>query len=106
MIFHQSISADGIENVLSSIKEYLVEGPKFFPEDIYTDQTERFLVSEVIREKLFALLNQEIPYGIHVEIISFKEKPEKNIIEISANIFCEKKSHKSSRHDYSYRWIK
>lgn len=90
-----AIKNDGIESVLTSIKEYLVEGPKFFPGDIYTDQTERFLVSEVIREKLFALLNKEIPYGIHVEIVSFQEKSEKNIIDISANIFCEKKSHKS-----------
>jgi GTPase len=88
-------NGEGMDRLIPQIKELLPEGERSFPEDIYTDQTERFLVSEIIREKLFYELNEEIPYGIIVEVVSFKEKPEKNIIDISVNIYCEKKSHKA-----------
>jgi GTPase len=90
-----ALERDGIDSLLVQIKELLPPGERIFSEDIYTDQTERFLVSEIIREKLFFELDQEIPYGTIVEIMSFKERPEKNMIEISANIYCEKRSHKA-----------
>ena len=69
------------------------EGPMFFPEDMVTNDPERFLVSEIIREKLLTYLDDEVPHGVFVEIESFKE--EKDITDISAVIYCEKKSHKS-----------
>ena len=64
----------------------------YFPEDMITDYPERFLVSEIIREKILLYLNEEVPHGVAVEIESFKE--EEKIDRISAVIYCEKKSHK------------
>lgn len=80
--------------VLDAISKLLPEGEMFYPEDMLTDQNERVLVQEMIREKLLNLLNEEVPHGIGIEVIGFKEKKEKNIIEIDANIYCEKESHK------------
>ena len=65
----------------------------YFPEDMFTDQTERFLVSEVIREKALLYLQNEVPHGIAVEIESFEES--ENLARIGAVIYCERKSHKS-----------
>lgn len=81
-----------IDKLLQKIKELLPEGPQFFPEDILTDQHERFLVQEIIREKALHYLEDEIPHGIAVEIMSMKEENE--ILNIQAEIICEKKSHK------------
>lgn len=81
-----------IDKLLQKIKELLPEGPQFFPEDILTDQHERFLVQEIIREKALHYLEDEIPHGIAVEIMSMKEENE--ILKIQAEIICEKKSHK------------
>ncbi len=84
---------DGVEQLREIIKKYLPEGPMYYPEDMVTDQTEKQIVAELIREKALRLLNQEIPHGIAVEIIKMKEKGN-NMCEISANIYCEKESHK------------
>ena len=73
-------------------KGYLEEGPMFFPEDMVTDHPERFIVSEIIREKLLMYLNEEVPHGVAVEIESYKEDPK--LTEIGAVIYCERKSHK------------
>lgn len=83
-----------VENLTTEILKIIPKGPMYFPEDTITDQMERTLVSEMIREKMLILLDDEVPHGIGVEIDSFKEKPEKNIVEIRATIFCEKDSHK------------
>ena len=90
-----AINNDGTDLILKSVKKLLPEGEKLYPDDIYTDQTERFIVSEIIREKLFNELKEEIPYGTQTEVISFKEKTKPDIVEISVTIYCEKKSHKS-----------
>ncbi|NLX63319.1 MAG: GTPase Era [Clostridiaceae bacterium] len=82
------------ELVLNVVKEKLPEGEMYYPEDMLTDQQERVLAQELIREKLLHLLDDEVPHGIGVEVIRFKEKEDKNIIEIDANIYCEKESHK------------
>ena len=66
----------------------------FFPDDMIVDQSERFIVAELIREKILNLLRDEIPHGVAVEISMMKERPNKNILDIDATIFCEKKSHK------------
>ena len=81
-----------LDILLEKIKNYMPEGVPFFDEDVYTDKSVKFLVSELIREKMLWLLHDEIPHGIAVEIISFKEKSK--IVNISADIICEKQSHK------------
>lgn len=80
--------------LLETIKKYLPEGPKYFPEDMITDQPERQIVSEIIREKALQLLQEEIPHGIAVEIFSMKKRENQNLVDIEATIYCEKDSHK------------
>lgn len=75
------------------IVKYMPEGPKYYPEDMITDQQERFVISEIIREKALKLLSEEVPHGIAIEIISMKKDP-KGKYQIDANILCEKDSHK------------
>lgn len=87
-------TGDGIDELKKEIVKMLPEGPKYFPDDMITDQPERVIASEIIREKLMNALEQEIPHGIGVEVNQFKERPDGKIIDISATIFCEKKSHK------------
>jgi GTP-binding protein Era len=90
-----ALEGDGIDDVLNAIKEILPEGPKYYPDDILTDATERFIASEFIREKITLLTKQEIPYATAVEIELFKEDEEKNLIRISAAINVEKESQKA-----------
>ena len=90
-----AINANGKVELMKEIKGLLQEGPKYYPDDLYTDQPEKFLAAEIIREKIFRRLSEEIPYGTMVEIISFKEEKKRPLIKIQANIYCEKKSHKS-----------
>ena len=68
------------------------EGPMFFPKEMITDHPEKFLVSEIIREKVLLYLSEEVPHGVAIEIESYKETPE--ITRIGALIYCERKSHK------------
>lgn len=89
-----AINGTGTGAIIDQIKEYLPEGPKYFPDDMVTDQPERMIVSELIREKILQLVSDEIPHGVGVEVVSFKERPGKNIIDIDATIFCEKETHK------------
>ena len=81
-----------VDKLLVRIEDFLQEGPMFFPEDMVTDHPERFIVSEIIREKLLMYLNDEVPHGVAVEIESYKEEPE--VTRIGAVIYCERKSHK------------
>ena len=86
-----------VDEVLESITEELEEGPMYFPADMITDHPERFIVSEIIREKLLMYLQEEVPHGVAVEIESFKEKKNskgEDITEIGAVIYCERKTHK------------
>ena len=90
-----SVRADeGCEELFDLLAKYAVEGPHFFPEDAYTDMPEKALVSEIIREKMLLNLYDEIPHGIAVTVERFKERQDKNIIDIDVNIYCERKSHK------------
>ncbi len=83
---------DGLAPLLSELAQYIPEGPMYFPEDTVTDQPERQLVAELVREKLLYLLDQEIPHGIAIEVFSMKEK--EKLYDIEVNIYCEKQSHK------------
>lgn len=89
-----ALNGDNIDDLLNNIKQALPEGPQYFPSDMITDQPERQIVSELIREKALQLLEDEIPHGIAVEIISMKQRENKDIVDIEANIYCEKESHK------------
>lgn len=87
-------SGEGVEILLEEILKYLPESPPYYPEDALTDQTERFLVSEIIREKAIQHSYQEIPYSIAVTIEEFKEQPERNLVVIRGTIHVEKPSQK------------
>ena len=78
--------------VIREMKAIMPEGPQYFPSDMVTDHPERFIVSEILREKVLLYLEDEVPHGVAIEIESFEE--EENITRISAVIYCEKKSHK------------
>ena len=83
-----------MDAIIPEVVKYIPEGPMLYPEDYLTDQPERFVVSEIIREKAMLLLSDEIPYGIGVEIVTMKDREDKPIIDIEANVICEKESHK------------
>ncbi|MDZ4343090.1 MAG: GTPase Era [Candidatus Binatia bacterium] len=89
-----ALKGDNLPLVLELIENGLPEGPKLFPEGEYTDQSERFLASEIIREKIFLLTREEIPYGVAVTIDEFTEKEEKNLIVINATVHTDRDSHK------------
>lgn len=83
-----------VEALMECLPNYLIEGPRFFPEDMVTDQPERQLVAEIIREKALHLLDKEIPHGIAVEIESMAKREGVEIVDIEATIVCERDSHK------------
>ncbi|MBW1975586.1 MAG: GTPase Era [Deltaproteobacteria bacterium] len=89
-----ALLGDGVNKLLDEITSVLPEGPQYFPHDYLTDLPERFIVAEFIREKIFHLTKQEVPYSVAVTIEAFREKPEKNLIEIEATIHVERKSQK------------
>jgi GTP-binding protein Era len=86
-------TGDGLAELKDEISKLLPEGPAYFPEDAYTDQTERQMVAELIREKALRMLDKEVPHGLAVDIERFVER-EDGIVEIKAVIVCEKESHK------------
>ena len=87
-------NGEGVEEVLDVLAQFLPEGPQLFPEDMVTDQPERQVCAEIIREKLLLCLDKEIPHGTAVELIRFAERERDGVIEIDATIYCEKDSHK------------
>ena len=86
-------TGDGVEALLDECRKYAVESPFLFPEDSTTDQPERQVMAEIIREKLLWCLDREVPHGTAVEITTFSER-DNGIIDIDATIYCEKSSHK------------
>ena len=84
---------DGVAELLTECEKFAVEGPQFFPDDMVTDQPEKQVMAEIIREKLLWNLEREIPHGTAVEITKFSERDD-GIIDIDATIYCEKASHK------------
>ena len=83
---------DNLDELLSMLVSAMPEGPKYFPDDMMTDQPERVLCAEIIREKMLRLLDDEIPHGTAVVIEEFKD--EKTLLSVRAEIFCERESHK------------
>ena len=86
-------TGDGVEELLNLCEKYAVEGPFLFPDDLTTDQPERQVMAEIIREKILWNLDREVPHGTAVEITTFSER-DNGIIDIDATIYCEKASHK------------
>jgi GTP-binding protein Era len=89
-----AFNSDGFDIVFETISANLPFGPKYFSEDVITDQSERFIVSEIIREKIFELTHEEIPYRAAVVIDEFTENPDKKIISISATVYVERPNQK------------
>ena len=89
-----ALEGTNTDELLEVIKKYLPEGPQYFPSDMITDQPERQIAAEIIREKALRLLQEEIPHGIAVEIMEMKKRPEGNMVDVRATIYCEKDSYK------------
>ena len=85
---------DGVDTLLEKIVELLPEGPAYYNTEEWTDQTERQIIEETIREKALRCLNDEVPHGIAVEVITMKKRENKELYDIEATIYCEKKTHK------------
>ena len=89
-----ALKGDNVNSLIEGIFKYLPEGPMYFDEDTITDQPERQIVAELIREKALRCLGEEVPHGIAVTIESMKERKNKKIMDIDATIICERESHK------------
>ena len=89
-----ALNNTNVDRFIQVLQKMMPEGPQYFPDDMVTDQPEKFVISELIREKALINLEEEIPHGIFVTIDSFKEREDKNLIDVFATIICEKKSHK------------
>lgn len=89
-----AINGDNIGEYLSALEGFLPEGPQYFPDDMITDQPEKFIVAEFIREKALENLQEEVPHGVMVVVESMKMRENKNLMDIEATIFVERKSHK------------
>ena len=86
-------TGDGVDILMKHILSCLKEGPRYYPEDQWTAQTERQIIAELIREQALYLLQEEIPHGIGIELLSMKEQSP-TLVEIFADIYCERASHK------------
>lgn len=89
-----ALNDEGTGVILKEIQKRLPEGPKYFPDDVLTDQPEKMIAAELIREKILQLVSDEVPHGTGVEVISFKDRSGKDMVDIEANIYCEKETHK------------
>ena len=86
-------NGEGLDELMEQIEKYAVEGPQLFPDDMISDQPEKQICAELVREKLLLCLDKEIPHGIAIEVTKFSER-ENGIIDMDVTIFCEKASHK------------
>ncbi len=89
-----ALSGEGIDELKDELRKHSVPGPHYFPDDTLTDIPEKYVVAEIIREKLLYNLRDELPHGCATEILSFKEREDGSIIDIDAVIYCERDSHK------------
>ncbi len=87
-------TGEGVEELLREVRKYAQPGPQLFPDGMVTDQPERQIMAEIIREKLLWCLEREVPHGTAVEIDRFSQREDSDIIDLEATIYCEKASHK------------
>jgi len=90
-----AINSKNVDKLIDRIIEKLPEGPQYFPSDMITDQPERFIVSEIVREKLLHYLHEEVPHGVAVVVNFMRKRDDKDIIDIDVTIYCERDSHKA-----------
>jgi len=83
-----------LDDLTETIVDHLPKGPKYYPDDMITDQIEQFIISELVREKILKFTHQEVPHSVAVEVTRFEERSDKDLIEIGANIYVERKSQK------------
>ena len=89
-----ALTGDNADAVIEELEKLAYESVHFFPDDTLTDQPERVIAAELIREKMLLLLDKEIPHGVAVSIEKMRERPQSNIMDVEATIYCEKESHK------------
>lgn len=89
-----ALQRDGVERILDELSSFTEEGPHYFPGDTLTDQPERVIAAEILREKLLLSLSQEVPHGIAVSVERMAEREDRPILDMDAIIYCEKASHK------------
>ena len=89
-----AMTGEGVMALMAVLKDYLVEGPRYYPDDEYTDQPERAIAAEMIREKALNRLREEVPHGVGVTIEKVHQRTDKDIVEVNATIICERTSHK------------
>lgn len=89
-----ALNNENIKEYIGAITKIIPQGPQYFPDDMITDQPERFIVAEIIREKALINLEEEIPHGIYVSIDKIRQREGKDLIDVFANLYCEKESHK------------
>ncbi len=87
-------TGDNINVLLEELSKFAYESPHFFPDDALTDQPERVIAAEIIREKMLLFLNREVPHGAAVSIEKMRDRPQSDITDIDAEIYCERESHK------------
>ena len=90
-----ALTGENTEDLLKCLIKYMPQGPKYFPDDMITDQPERQIAAEIIREKGLTFLQEEIPHGLAVEIISMKKRKKSDLVDVEATLYCERDSHKS-----------
>ncbi|TJX68733.1 GTPase Era [Soehngenia saccharolytica] len=89
-----AIQNKNVDLYINALKKLLPEGPQYYPDDMITDQPERMIIAEIVREKALNNLEEEIPHGIYVEVQEIKEREGKNLLDVYVNLYCEKESHK------------
>ncbi len=89
-----ALTGDNVDAVIEELEKLAYESVHFFPDDTLTDQPERVIAAELIREKMLLLLDKEIPHGVAVSIEKMRERPQSDIMDVEATIYCEKESHK------------
>ena len=87
-------TGDGVEALEQALYQDLVPGPQYFPDDMVTDQPERIICGELIREKALLLLREEVPHGVGVSIEKMERRPDRDLMDVYATIYCERDSHK------------
>lgn len=88
-------TGEGVAELMEDLRQYLVPGPKYYPDDSYTDQMERVIAAEMIREKTLNILREEVPHGIGVNVEKVSQREDKDITDVSAIIICDRPGHKA-----------
>lgn len=90
-----AINGKNVDKLIDKLIDRLPDGPQYFPSDMITDQPERFVVSEIVREKLLHYLHEEVPHGVAVVVNFMRKREDKDIIDVDVTIYCERNSHKA-----------